>query len=338
MKKYGVGLVVGKFCPLTHGHEHLIDTAAAACRRLIVLSYTSQNFRGCDVDERRWWLSHYYGRNKNIDVLVLDGIMPDDNDPEDWHREFCLQKVLEHFNSTVDAIFTSETYGDGFAEYATKWYKNASLGDYTVDHVCVDLERTEYPVSGTKVRAGDPEALMHVSPLAKSSLKKRIVILGGESSGKTTLAEALAARLDTIWVPEYGRELCAELGGVDKLRYQDMERIAEMQVMSERVNGVRANGYIVCDTSPLTTKWYSKQLFGGRVSKRLEELSKRRYDMTFVCANDIPFEQDGTRADEGFRKLGFDWYCRHLFNNDVPYYVVSGTLEQRLHTIVEHLS
>ena len=39
---------------------------------------------------------------------------------------------------------------------------------------------------------------------------KKIVFLGGPSTGKTTLCEALAAQLDTITVPEYGRDYWLE--------------------------------------------------------------------------------------------------------------------------------
>ena len=294
--KYKIGFVVGKFCPLHKGHEYLINTAIANCDQVFILSYTSQKFPNCSVANRTIWLTTLF---PNCIIRVLEDC-PDDNADEVIHREFCT-KLIEETVGSVDAIFTSETYGIGFAEYVSN-----RLGK-KVKHHLVDLDRIQVPISGTKMRNSfDPNMC---SPVVAKSFTKKIAILGGESSGKSTLAKALGKALNCPVVEEYGREYCDMIGGVDKLQLSDMVTIARQHCANE--DSQMGSKYLVCDTTPLVTKWYSEQLF-GKVEEELEILSKREYDYYFLCCNDFPFVQDGTRQDEEFRSKGFTYFKKNL--------------------------
>ena len=44
----------------------------------------------------------------------------------------------------------------------------------------------------------------------------KIAIVGPESTGKSTLAAALAQSFNTLWVKEFAREYCDQLKGVKK--------------------------------------------------------------------------------------------------------------------------
>ena len=160
-----------------------------------------------------------------------------------------------------------------------------------------------------------------------ASFVRRIAVLGGESSGKTSLAAALAERLDTVWAPEYGRERWMENAGV--LQYADMLHIGEVQVAREDAMVQQADRYLVCDTTPLTTLCYSEATF-GRAESRLIELAQRLYDTILLCAPDFPFVQDGTRRDTEFRSMQHNWYRDALDRYRIPYTVLAGPLEQRL--------
>ncbi|WP_163317363.1 AAA family ATPase, partial [Enterobacter hormaechei] len=78
---------------------------------------------------------------------------------------------------------------------------------------------------------------------------RRICLLGGESTGKSTLSKALADVLDTAYVTEFGRDYWEEKNGV--LTADDLLHIAREQVRREQQ--AEANRYLICDTSPLTT-------------------------------------------------------------------------------------
>jgi NadR type nicotinamide-nucleotide adenylyltransferase len=339
--KYRTGLVVGKFAPLTRGHEELIRTAAEQCEELIILSYTSANYgKYSDYAIRRKSLDMFaeslYPAEIHIRVFDSYESYPRDDDPEEEHRAFCADHLLNIMDTTVQAVFSSEEYGEGFAKYLQDFF-NKELGtNMTVDNVVVDLQRKTIPISATKVRAMDVTQARNdgwISPYVASLLMPKVLILGGESSGKTTLAEALAERLDTVWVPEYGRELWNIRGG--NLFYEDMEKIAEIQIDNEYYLGIIANKYLICDTSPLTTVFYSQKLF-NRVSFLLDHIAtESNYDVIFICGNDIPFTQDGTRRDPNFRDEAYNFYLNYYQRSTQV--ILHGTVEERVNQAVAFL-
>jgi NadR type nicotinamide-nucleotide adenylyltransferase len=326
--RYATGLVVGKFCPLHLGHEKVIRTALSNCEKVIILSYTSKNFTGCEPERRKEWLTKTF---PTATVVVLNPReVPDDDMPDDMHRLFCANYLLNKMNTTVQAVFTSEDYGDGFAAYLSKFFSLELRTDIKVDHILVDKERAQFPISGTVLRNKiDPKWLNHY--VARDFIP-RIAFLGGESSGKTTLARELALFTGMNWVPEYGRQLYDERKG--KLNYEDMELIARTQIDDERKHSI--GKYLICDTTPLTTLFYSEQLF-GRASAALHRMADREYHKIYLCDPNIDFEQDGTRKDSTFRMIGHNWYVNRLTTDNIPYKIVSGTLDERINFVMKDL-
>lgn len=337
-ERFRRGLVVGKFCPLHLGHELLINRARSQCDELIVLSYTKPGFDGYDRERRAGWLS---ARFPDLACHVIDDdelarrcdaagierhLIPDDDAPDDVHRRFVAWLLLNLLSGPVDAVFSSESYGDGFAAALAQAF------GASVRHVCIDQARAEMPVSGTQVRS-DPLACRHLlSPEVYADLVPRIALLGGESTGKSTLARSLAEALHTVYVPEFGREHWEQRNGV--LTFNDMEHIAKTQVEWEQQRALLARGWLVCDTTPLTTQLYSELMF-GRVSDTLADLSRRPYVMTFLCAADFPFVQDGTRQGEGFRRRQQDWYRDALTQRGLTFTLLDGSISQRIDSAVE---
>lgn len=168
-----------------------------------------------------------------------------------------------------------------------------------------------------------------------ASFVRRVTLLGGESSGKSTLARALAAHFGTEFVAEYGRELWTEKEGV--LELPDMIAIAERQIELEERAAERALVTLFCDTSPLTTLLYSRDLFGV-VEPRLEESARRRYDLTVLCAPDFEFVQDGTRRDTEFRRLQHARYLEELGARGIPHLLVEGGVEDRVVQVARALA
>ena len=139
----------------------------------------------------------------------------------------------------------------------------------------------------------------------------------------------------TTFVAEYGRELWEAKSGV--LVFDDLLHIAEEQLRREQAALLRARQYVFCDTSPLTTLFYSKQLF-GKADPSLERLAGRIYDATILCAPDFTFVQDGTRQPESFRRLQHEWYGVELSRRGVSYLLVTGSLEARIDQVRKALS
>ncbi len=317
------GLVVGKFCPLHRGHEHVIAAMLAACRRGFVLSYTNPEFPGCGPDRRRRWLTELVPAAR---VLVLDAAeVPPNDAPDLVQRRFVARVCRERLGTTVDAVFTSESYGDGLAEELAREF------GHPVRHVPVDPGRIAHPVSGTQIRADVHAHRDSLSPAVYADFVERVCLLGGESSGKSTLAAALAAEFGTLHVAEYGRELWEARGG--RLAFTDLLQIAETQIAREQVAARSANRFLFCDTSPLTTLFYSRHLF-GRADPRLAALAERDYAAHVLCEPDFPFRQDGTRQDAAFRATQDDWYRRELTRRGIGWIRARGGVAER----VAHLS
>ena len=155
----------------------------------------------------------------------------------------------------------------------------------------------------------------------------RVALLGGESSGKTTLARELAQALGTLWVPEYGRQRWEELR--QTLSIDELMRVARCQVELEDEYALRATGWLVCDTTPLTTLQYCLHDH-GQAPAALHRLARRAYDLTLVCVADFDFVQDGCRRDDAFRARQQAWTLARLAEQGVQPLLLRGSVTQRL--------
>jgi NadR type nicotinamide-nucleotide adenylyltransferase len=192
----------------------------------------------------------------------------------------------------------------------------------------------QIPISGTTIRSDVHANRAWLSPIVYASFVRRVCMLGGESSGKSTLAEALARSYGTVHVPEYGRELWESKQGA--LSYGDMQQIGHTQVAAEEQAMLRAHRFLFCDTSPLTTVFYSQHLF-GRVDPKLQALAERSYELVVLCGMDFDFVQDGTRQDAMFRQRQHDWYIKELNRRGIRFVVARGTVAERIQQVRHYL-
>lgn len=127
----------------------------------------------------------------------------------------------------------------------------------------------------------------------------RIAILGAESTGKTTLARALAQEFRSPWVPEYLRRFCDERGRTPRRDEQSL--ILETQILHEHIACREAERthapLVICDTAPLMTAVYSDYVFGDRAlyARALEHHLNYRH--TLLLENDIDWIADGLQRD-----------------------------------------
>jgi NadR type nicotinamide-nucleotide adenylyltransferase len=344
-KRFQRGLVVGKFAPLHRGHELVINRAFDACEEVVIISYCKPEFAGCDAARRQSWLAELFPtarillpNDASLAALPLNGPgfreVPANNADEATHRRFCGFLCANVLGLSVDAVFTSEDYGDAFAEELTRCFREHGADIAEVQHLLVDQRREIVPVSGSLLREDVHGHRQFLSPAVYGSFVERVCLLGGESSGKSTLAQALAKEFATQQVTEYGRVLWEARNGL--LAFDDMLRIARRQVALEEEAARRANRFLFCDTSPLTTLFYSRHLF-GRAGSELERLANRSYGTVVLCAPDFPFIQDGTRQPESFRALQHEWYLRELAAREIPFVPAQGTLADRVQIVSEWL-
>lgn len=164
---------------------------------------------------------------------------------------------------------------------------------------------------------------------------RRIAVLGAESSGKSTLCEALARRYDTLWVPEYLREFVDTKGRVPF--EADQVGIALTQRAREDAAALHAKDFLFCDTTPLMTALYSR-VYWGRVDPDLERLTSTHasldYALTLVTAPDTPWVEDGLmRESPQVRERVFAMVVEELDARGIRFVLVEGDLPHRLRQV-----
>lgn len=168
---------------------------------------------------------------------------------------------------------------------------------------------------------------------------KRIVISGPESSGKTTLAEALAHHYGTVCAREMARpylEVKKRSGITVGYAEEDLLSIARSQVEEEdRVGAsidIDAPRILFCDTDLITIRIWGEEKYGRSDPWIAQQTEQRPYDLWFLCAPDMPWEPDPLRENPHDRDRLFDVYERTLMRLGKPYMVLRGTHEERMRT------
>lgn len=170
---------------------------------------------------------------------------------------------------------------------------------------------------------------------------KKIVIIGPESTGKTTLCKQLAAHYNTSWVEEYAREYLLK-NGTD-YNYDNLLTIAKGQVEDEEL-GIRnwktanhklqTTNYkpVFIDTDMYVMKVWCEFVFDKCHHWILNRIAERKYDLYLLCNIDLPWVKDELREYpdlESRRKLYY-YYKDIMVNQNVPWVDISGSYEERL--------
>lgn len=122
---------------------------------------------------------------------------------------------------------------------------------------------------------------------------RRVVLTGGECTGKTTLASLLARRFDTLWVPEFVREYAEGKGA--PLDASDVEPIASGQIAAQDWAAERAIGLLVLDTDLVSTVVYARHYYGACPAWVEAAARGRLADLYLLLRPDLPWEPDGIR-------------------------------------------
>jgi NadR type nicotinamide-nucleotide adenylyltransferase len=174
---------------------------------------------------------------------------------------------------------------------------------------------------------------------------KKIVVIGPESTGKSTLCEQLAQHYNTSWCPEYAREYLLKHGM--NYTYDNLLVIAKGQIaLEERFElGVRSQGSLTSsrltthdsrllfiDTDLYVMKVWSEFVFGKCHPWILEQIAQRKYDLYLLCKTDLPWVKDELREypDLAVREKLFLIYKDMMINQSTPWVEVSGDYKERL--------
>jgi len=225
----------------------------------------------------------------------------------------------------IDAFYSSEEYGEHMSQFL-----GATDGR-------IDPERSDVPISATMIREdGIQKHREYVPDKTNVMMVDRVAVVGGVSSGKTTLTSELAGVYDTEWMYEYGRDFWeqnADENGV--LTKQQLFQLAKRHVDEEEIIARNANKYLFVDTTPLTTMAWSKY-YHGSVPFDLQTLARQsggRYDVHILCDPDIPFEEEPGRDGRQNRKRLHRMHIDLMERFGIEYHVVSGSVQERVETV-----
>lgn len=303
-----VGLVLGKFMPLHNGHLALIDFAAQRCDRLLVLLGVTAG-EPIPGAVRLQWLREALADRPNIEVRYVD-----DEFPQSAKASRVVSKAwADYLRLTAPElthIFTSEPYGDYVAEYAG------------LTHVCFDQPRAAVPISASLIRENPIKYWDYIPPAVRPWLVPKVCLMGPESTGKSMLAERLAAHFHTTFIEERARYM---MTNTSECTPELLLAIGEEQARGVQRQARLANRILFCDSDLETTRVYGRYLFGQELEFPSWVQEAQRYDFYLFPETDVPYVQDGSRLGEYSRAALRELLFEALQATGVPYAVITGT-------------
>lgn len=303
----GHGLVVGRFDPLHAGHAFVLDFARAYTRTLdvAVLEASEDSY---PARLRAAWLREDVPDARVVVVARLE-------DPAEQAE--ALRSAL---GATPDVLVSSRPAQGRLAD---------ALG---ARHVVVDPAHALVPVQSAAVRADPLGHWAWLPPPVRARLARRVVVIGPESVGKTTLAARLAAHFETVWVGEYLRTWI-DFKGLPVVQ-ADVSAAAQGQQASEAALARRANRVLFCDTDLWLSALYSEHYYDEAPPWIVEAARAQRRDLYLLLDTDVPWVPDPQRDQPHARDAIRDRLVALLEREDLPFRVIRGDWEERFREAV----
>lgn len=317
-----IGFYLGKFTILHSGHQFVIDTALKEMDRLFILIYDAPSVTVIPLDVRARWIETIY---ENFPITVIKGWCgPEGSGYSEeiikMENEYILQMVGD---KGITHFYSSEPYGEHVSE---------ALG--CVNRT-VDMERKTYPIAASTIQKNPFRYRDYVHPVVYSDLITNVVFVGAPSTGKTTITQKLSVAYNTVWMPEYGREYWETHHMDRRLEPWQLTEIAEVHVTREHEKMQEANQYFFTDTNAITTYMFAIE-YHGFASGKLTELAnaaERRYDLVFLCGDEIPYEDTWERSGDMNRHIFQQKIKSDLIQRNIPFITLTGSLDERVKTV-----
>lgn len=337
MYKYKVGMYGGSFDPLHIGHIHDMIRAAAMCEELYIMISWCEGRESTSKELRYRWILNSTKHLPNVKIIMIeDKAVSKEEYNTDHYWEKGAQDIKNTIGKPIDAVFCGSDY------LGTNRFESL----YCPESEVIYFDRAEVPISSTDIRAWASEHWDYVPDVCKDYYVRKVLIVGGESTGKSTLTQNLALAYNTNFVAEVGRETCQYAGGEELMLPEDLIENLIRQKDEVRKEAKKSNRILFVDTDALTTGFYCDLLLEKEERENLLRLANsihltNTWDLVlFLEPEGVDFIQDGTRNEEiaAERKKYSELLKSFFEQNQVSYHSISGDYLNRFNTAKELIS
>lgn len=315
--------VFGKFLPFHKGHEAMIHFALSKCDYLTVLVCCSDKEKITNT-VRQNWIKNTFKEQNNIEVRVFNYLESKLTNSSTSSLEVSKQwsEIFRDLLPDYSLVITSEEYGNYLAEF---------MG---IKHISFDHSRRKFPVSATKIRSNIFTNWKYLPDSVKHYFAIKIVILGTESTGKTTLAEKLTKHYNCSIVSEVGRKL---IKNSNSFQFEDLQVVAETHAKRIDNATLGKKPLIIIDTDIHITKSYSQFAYGKNLSVGDEIYNSNKSNLYLYLNNDVEYIQDGTRLSEENRNLLDISHRTILKNYHIEFVEIKGDWQKRFEKAINEI-
>ncbi len=307
--------VFGKFLPFHKGHEAMIKFALTKCDFLTVLICCSDKENIPDTTRKKWIEKTFETENK-IEIRSYnysERELPNTSESSQEVSKVWSEKFKAFFPD-YNLVITSEEYGNYVASFMD------------IKHIAYDIPKQLFPVSATAVRNDIFTNWKFLPDSVKPDFTIKVVVLGTESTGKTTLTERLAKHFNCSSVKEAGRDLIANSNSFE---FDDLHLVASEHAKRIYTAVLEQSPLIIIDTDIHITKSYANFIFDKTLEVENKTYNSNKADIYLYLNNDVEYVQDGTRLSENDRNLLDISHRNILQQHNIDITEITGDWEQR---------
>lgn len=326
--KYKCGMYGGSFNPLHMGHIKCIIQAANQCEKLIIVISNGVNRNEIDIRIRYRWIYQITKHIGNVRIMTISDNCKTKSaySEKEWYND--AEKIKDFAGEKIDVVFCGSDYDK--SSFWAKCYPDAELNI---------LERDW--ISSTKIRENIYKYWDCIPKICQPYFVKKVLLIGGESTGKSTLTINLANYYNTNYLEEVGRDI-SERSGTDRMMIPDdftdillTHKIREIEALKQ------SRKLLIEDTDCLITQFYISFLEGKNKENNIALSDAiallNSYDLILFLEPDVKFVQDGDRSEiicnnrDKYSNVIKDIFRSHGFE----FISVSGDYQQRFEQSVK---